>query len=863
MKKLDSSLSENFRKNLIHYLSQGDIDQATAITRKAAGAWSESPQILGTVMGQTSAFLYDNFFVKAVEQYYKTIPPHISGEISGNFKAALEERIRLTHEWRKKLKNLSMERMAREIRDAIRTKDYGSAIQLCIKLVNEGENGEPDLQRAILLGNIFGTLENVQDHVEKVLIKLSSHFPARIIESIKANQKERLTLIYKSQLENRNLEWMRNLTIATAEIKRYLPLSTVAGEPDSTDFEKFDLLIRSIVRCYYMPPYSLYDIINLMVEFCPHEVSLAGAASGMESRLFNALNPTQRRVVIDVLTVLGKNKSFISEVIKFSRANQGTRYQQLAIEILGGLKAERAVDYLLECLKDKKLRTLRPTVIASLGSLTHSDVQEVLKDLLKSLLQTKAVGPQIREEISNVLLSLAKISRNLNISNKQRNGIIRDVIEILDDKDSRVSAICAENFFLTRQNEIEADLRTWAVERLVEGLWFKDTSPDFAKGSRAGESSQRTLLGKKEALVDLLSQLGQEFLPSMISTAELRMIHYGSAYLAVAEVMSRIGDERAVPLLDKLLSITLTTNEKELGKYEKEHYWDSAEEAQMFLEKDKIVHAIVYALNKIRGNTADCVLEDLYQKFQAGQYPIPGKETGDLVYRIYQRIKEERGDIPDKEIQGDVEREISRDMIEQSLKILNKSFIFSDAEKRRLHKVGALQILGRAKAPDALWDIVSHLEDKDPMIVSATMAAIVDYNSPPMEIEKLRYFLNVLVSKWESGSFDMKQKIEKIMERLQPERDMMKERIREIIKTESDHKVRYYLERLFVNQLAPREENREESKEAGSEGGEDLWENEGVSAKLAELEQKRRYLDARRKWISGGKKGDPPRYENF
>lgn len=861
---MDFTISENLRKDLIHYLSRGDIDQAAALTRKAINAGHEDPKTMGTVMGQACAFLYDHFYVKAVEQYYKTILPIIAGEISNYFKAFLVERFRLTHEWRKKLKNLYMERMARDIRDAVRTRDYENATQLCLKLVRERKTAEPDLQRASLLGNIFGTLENIQDQVKKVLHKLSSILPRQTIDVIKASQKERLALIYKSQLENRNLEWTRNLTIATAEIKSYLPLSTVAGEPDQADLEKFDLLMRSIIRCYYMPPYSLHDIINLLVELCPGEVSLAGAASGMESRLFNALNPTQKRVVIDVLTDLGKNRSFVDEIIKYARSNQGARPAQRAVELLGGLKAERAAEYLLECLNDKKLTTLHPTVIASLGSLSQSIVHEALKDLLKSRLQVKSIGTQVRREISDILMALAKITRNLHITNEERNGIIRDVIQILDDKDSRVNVICAENFFLVRQNEIEADLRMWAVARLVEGLWFKDTSPDFAQGLRAGESSQRTLLGKKETIIDLLSQLGSEFLPSIISTAERHMIHYGSAYLAIAEVMSRIGDEQAVPLLDKLLSITLTTDEKGLGKYEKEHYWDSAEEERKVLEKDKIIHAIVYALNKIGGESADRALENLYHQFQAGQYPLPGKETGDLIFRIYQRIKEERGEKSDKVSQAEFEREISTDQIEKALKTLKKSFLFSDAEKRRLNKVGALQILGRAKAPEALWDIVPILEDKDPIIVASAMAAIVDYNSPPMGVEKLRYFLQVLVNRWESGSYETKQKIEKIMERLQPERDMMKERIGEVIETEPDHKIRYYLERIFVNYLAPREGSEKGSKEGNGEGENDRadggW---GVSGKMAELVQKRRYLEARRKWIAGGKKGDPPLPQNF
>ncbi|MBN1902298.1 hypothetical protein JW926_13315 [Candidatus Sumerlaeota bacterium] len=860
---MDFLATENLKKDLIQGISRGEIEQASSLTRNAADSGALSPQILGNVMGKACAFLYDNFFVDGVEQYYKTVFPYIQGDILESFKVVMEERFRLTHEWMNKLSNLYVERMARDIQDAIRAREYDLAGQLCLHLVRVKGTGEPNLERAALLGNIFGTLENIQDQVEDVMQRLCSLFPERIMQTIRVNQKERLALIYKSQMENRGQEWQRNLTIATAEIKRYLPLSTVAGEPDPSDIEKFDLLIRSIVRCYYMPPYALDDILNLLVELRPHEVSAAGAASGMESRLYNALNPTQKKVVIEVLTLLGKNRSFVKEIVKFGRANQGARRQQIAIEILGGLKAEKAADYLIECLQDKKGALMRPVVIDSLGSLVRQDVRVVLLDLLRTKIQAKSIGPQIREEISHILLALAKISRNVNLSKEERNALIRDVIQILDDKDSRINLICAENLFLSRQDEIEKDLRAWCVERLTEGLWLRDTSPDFAQGTRAGESSQRTLLGQRETIVDLISQLGPEFLPSVIKASEIRMIHYGSAYLAVAEIMSRMGDERAVPLLDKILNVTMTTDENEIGKYEREHYWDNAGETLRILEKDKIVHGIVYALNKIGGEAADRVVEGLYHKFQSGEYPIPGKETGDLVFRIYQRIEEGRGEQSDKNVSGNVQMTITREMIEEAIKILKKSFIFSNSEKRRMQKVGALQLLGSAKDPVALWDIIPQLEDKDSLVAASAMAAIVGYNAPPMGMEKLRRFLHVLVSSWESGSFDLRQKIEKIISGLQPERDAMKGKIREAIETESDHKIRFYMEKLFVDHLAPRGKDKEEAEEEQIDNAETSETGKASTANIAAWERKRLYLEARRKWIAGGKDGDPPNPADF
>jgi len=851
--------------SLMQYLSRGSIGEAVGITQKALGAGIAPREKIAEFMGQTAAALYDNFFVSQVEQYYSAVLPAISADAANAMKNALEKPIALTGQWTKRIADLSVERSAREVQESVRAKDYEGALKKCHELIGKGENEDQKKRMCVLLGNIFGTLENLQDRVEKLKERLGEELSPEYMEIIQANRKERLALIYKSELNHRNVEWSRNLSSAITEMKTYLPLSTKASNPEKEDIEKFNLLVRSILRCYYLPPYKkrIHDIILLLIEFCPKEVSVAGAASGVESRLYNSLTPTQKKTVIEVLTELGKNKTLMQEIIKFARANQGNRFLQYAVEILGAFKAESAAPCLIELLQDKSLSTIHPNVIISMGSLYSEEIREVLIELLASKITARTITPQKRDEITNILLALAKISRNKNIPASERNSLIGDVIRILGKHDARINLVCAENFFLVRREDILPHLRSWAARILVQGLWLKDTAPKFAKGPKSGEASHHTLLGKREKLVDLLARLGSDFLQDIIQTGEKHMIHYGSAYMAMGELMARMGDERASPLLGKLLAITMGMDEASLGKYETEYYWDAARETRQVLDKDKIAHSLIFALNKIKGKEANRILEDVYHKVQTEQYILPGKQTSDLLFKAHARIEEERGSplYPDRTRHSSPE--ISRGELKDAVKILRKKYRFRNPEKTRFKKISALRILGKAKSVDALDSILELLDDKDPMISAAALSVLIDYNVPLLSAEKLGPFLEKLAKTWKAGSVELKRKIEKVLKSLHPEREGVQDRIRNVIEKEPDTKLRLLLQRLFVLYLAPRQGDDEEASiEQGKEKG-TRNHYKYFPGKISELEKKRLFLEARKKWVDRGKKGDPPKLEDF
>ncbi len=844
-------------------LSAGRTSEAVQATLALSGENISAPLSLPL---SAALELYNIFVVDSVEVYYDELQKILSGDAKRVLEEVLGTRIAMTRTWKKRMEEMFIERRARDIHAAVRAHDQTGAEAICVELLSRESSEEGRRRMAALIGNVFGTLETEQGEVSKVLSRLPGQYRALGLSSemfsiTEKTMKERLALLYKSQQDHRAQDWNRALAAAVSTLKGSLPSVMVFGQADGEAREGFADALRSIIRCrYYQQGGAAWeDILDLLVEICPREVSQTGAAAGVETRLYNLLTPAQKRTIIEVMVELGENDSLTGDIMAFARNAAGARHGQYAVEVLGGMKAEGAFGFFLEMLKARPSLALRRALIAAMGSLAAPQARAVLVKLLDSAMKGSPVTPQRRQLGEELLLGLAKASRNKALLSEERNGLIRDVIEILGMKDARLNVLFGENFFLVRQEEINAAYRSWAAERLAEGLWLKDTAATFARGPRAGEGGGRTHLGFREGIVNALERLGAEFLPVIINVAEQRIIHYCGAYMAIGEIMGRIGDARAVPLLDKLLSAALLADDGALGKYEQEEYWNAAGETKERLDRDMIASSLAYALNKIGGEKADAVIEEYFQAFQSGRYQSPGTATMEILFKAHQRIQSEKS-VEDKdeslEAQGSDTQGTVED-VEGAIHDLTRGYFLTGAEKKRLAKIRALQTLGRAREARAIAIAADHLADKDPMVAGAAATCLLDYNMPPMPVETLHMYLHEIVSRMLKAKPDVKRKMEEILRKLGPERDVMRDRIRAAVEMETHPTLRFSMEKIFAAQLAPM---------PGAPPGEVADNKSAAGMKrgpVSELEARRRFMQARREWIAGGKKGDPPKLEDY
>ncbi len=159
------------------------------------------------------------------------------------------------------------------------------------------------------------------------------------------------------------------------------------------------------------------------------------------------------------------------------------------------------------------------------------------------------------------------------------------------------------------------------------------------------------------------------------------------------------------------------------------------------------------------------------------------------------------------------------------------------------------------------------LADKDPLIASAALSALLEYNSPPLDDENLKKFLCTLIIEWKSASLSIKEKIERVFRNLEPAREPMKSRIRQVIEAERVPEVRFALEKVFAECMvtAPEAQSAQSAAEPaeGAATGQKPLPAQKARGAIAQLERRKRYLEARRRWIAGGKKGDPPSMEDY
>src|SRR5690606_6299983 len=116
--------------------------------------------------------------------------------------------------------------------------------------------------------------------------------------------------------------------------------------------------------------------------------------------------------------------------------------------------------------------------------------------------------------------------------------------------DRTLGFLAAQWLFSNRPEEIEFELRAWAVRKCLEAMW----SPP-AK-SEAGAPA--TVSGWRQPMVIALTRLGSDMLPAVLEAAEKFKARYSGAMGAFATALEAIGDETAVPLVTAMIQCALT-----------------------------------------------------------------------------------------------------------------------------------------------------------------------------------------------------------------------------------------------------------------------------------------------------------------
>ncbi len=865
---------QNLYVRLKQTLEDGDVEGSIDQVNQLLTLSTESLDVTADNIGKTALALYREFVVTPVHRFYHNIAFHIEGSVAQRIQALLKPNIELMEEWLRKIGAVYRERLARELREHVRRRETDNAIQTIVELLRLPGSREKEQQTVpIHIGNILGTLENDQPEVDHIVGRLRAEHKQHAIDPalvsrIDQAKTERLQTIYRSRMETREVEWNRVLISTVVELKKYLPLPNAIGAPTADEIDKFEKVVRAILCTpFYENQFQHFaDATLVLVEFCSKELSLAGALSGVEQRMYLTMGPKAQMVIHRVFQAIGQNPVLCQKFLRFAKGDHHRDYQKYAIELMGAFRASKFVKFLIGALRDKRYQAAREEVLESLGRIGGPEVIDVLLAELDRVMRARVIDPPRLREASRIVTALGDISKSKRLDEKKRNALIKQVIGLLPADEQRLKLLASFSFFRHQTEHIHTKSLAWAVKTLTECLWLADEQPNFARGN----DRQRTILGYRQQIVDTLIAIGRPGLQTFLQAVGKHHLRYGGAYLAIAEVLEKIGDERAIPIIEKLLCNSLMADDEEIGKYQKEYYWDSTEAKRKPLSQDKIVASLVYAADKIGGEQAEQLLSRLFQQVQGGHLSPPGPETANFLLDANMRIAKRKGvsafallpqQVHDKA--AEAETDPGKQAIERKLmETLTKKTFLRNRKQHRIKKVAALRELAERRCVAALDPMIAQLCDKDKLVRAAAATALLEFAAPGTSKRMLENLINHFLATLEHADKDLREKIAVLLTRMHRRCPTVHETLESILQSEPKGRLRTEVSKILriieKESLSSVQSAAPPPPTEPSEAEQEKPEVAKPSIPLADLEKKRRYMLARQEWTRGGKKGPPP-----
>jgi HEAT repeat protein len=817
-------------------------------------------------IGRMLRDLYANFVVQPVETFYETAISQFPDRLAALMREPVQPAIELTREWAKRLDELAGERLANDIIDRVKSGDMDAAAgSIKAYLGGVAGNSQALTQRSKHVGSLLGGLVHERERASGIVKTISKKAHEYGLDPVTATDMEeefQRSAIAAIRRERPVAAVARVLlTQATVELTRALPARMALHEPTPEEVGAFDGAVRAITRVCLssFEQNKFHEATLLFVEFAPKEMSTTGAMAGVEQRAFATLGRTARTIVAKVFPELGAEAKVFDPYLAFARKAASQRVGRYAAEVLGLLRNENAVAFLISAMNDRKL-SMRGEAALALGSIGDDRARKALLNALETSAQGKVLEGENRRDAVLMLTALSRSNRTLNPTDRSK--LIAHVLKAIPRNDTELVLRVVLMFFTGKVEELSPQLVDWAARVATASLWNIDR-PELARAARTQP------LGFRQPLINLLERLAPVALDAINDAAMAEAKTFSGAYLALGELYSKIPDPRQLPVLQKLLLNTfLHDDSAPKSAYVKETVLDTATDERADLTKDRVLASLVHAVDRIGGEEAEAILAELFEQTRAGQLPPPGAETADILMQAHMRNAKRRGEsVFERKEQSEGAPQTTTSLSEDDMRMLHElEANYLLASKRRTKKVAAMAGLAQRRVVAAIPTVIQHLNDKDPIVASAALTALIDYGmqTPPPVVKRLH---EELIQALLGGDNATRVKVANVLMKLGPGRPPLKERLDQLSAREGlPVPVRAVLARLTDPGGAARpgetRANAAAADMAEGNGGDGAPRpaaaaGEKVKPKSA-LDLKREYILARQEWIRGGKKGPEP-----
>jgi HEAT repeat protein len=888
-------VSDPYIESLTAYLRQGKAEPSCHLVLQLLnrpGARAEDvTQLLGDALNQ----LLEEFQVGPVVAFLAEMEMYLPAPIVEPVRKKVGGRTAVILDWSKKIGMVGRERQARELRAAIRARNLPATEKWIGVMLGVGLGRDLDRPVAEYIGSVLGSAEHTRREAEQVFVRFrkgtaSFKLPIDIIDAMERAFHDRTRKgEVQARSEFREAEFVRELTSLTVELKAWLPGGRVAGNPTEEHIERFHEAVHAIAATVFLSgDLSRWaDVTQVLVDYCPRELSIVGRRAGVEERAYMTLTPTARRTVFEAMGRLGRNPVVTGSYLKFAATVEEERLTRYVVEVMGSMHSKAFLPYIQKVVETESQAALRGAAMAAISNYADGASAEILLRALRGIIgrgKRHGIVPEgaERREAVQALFALGRIVRSPRMDAGGRNEIMKRAVVEIPDKDARLQHELAYQFFLTRADGWSAENRAWAVTTLTRSLWLADTTPDFAPG----DDRAATALGARAPSVEALVAIGRDAIPAMMRACEDASLRFGGAYTALAEALGQIKDPRGLDLLERLLANSLLIDISDRTKYQTEKYYDSTEGVRKDLTPDQVIAAILFAIERIGGERGDMLLVRAYTQVLGPGGSPAGAETNAFLERVRARLMHEgtwntlvkgateRRHEPAR-VNGDGGESERRDPA-AALKTL-KSMLFWPG-KRRPHKIAAMQALASMCNLEAIPLIAGHLKDSDPLVRGSAETALGEYAWAASNEAVMRAMIYSLLDHLRDRDNGVRTAVYNILRRLGPSREPLRSKLLAISQTEPDPLMRAEATRLLdegeeaptgvevlgiVGQpvdTEPQTPFRGEARAPVRQDATPQPQGPTYATDLNELMRlKREYILARQAWIRSGKRGEPPK----